>query len=62
MSHEFMANLSVIPEDIQAKLKRLQVEVTDLQESLADVFLSSDDLEAIEQGEQDLKAGRARRL
>ena len=57
-----MANLSVAPEEVQAKLKRLQAEMAELREAFADFMLTQDDLQAIERGRRDFKLGRTRGL
>lgn len=57
-----MAELSMIPEDMRAKMMRLQTEVASLQESFDDFTLTQDDQNAIEEGQRDYATGRTRRL
>ena len=57
-----MEELSILPEDIQEKMTRLQADMNSLQESFDDFTLTQDDLDAIEDGQRDYAAGRTRRL
>lgn len=57
-----MVELSVVPEEMRAKMSRLQAEVRKLQEFFDDFSLTKDDLDAIGEGQRDFKLGRTRRL
>ena len=46
-----MVDQSIAPEDMQAKMTRLQAEMKNLQESVDDFSLNKDDLDAIEAGQ-----------
>ena len=53
---------AIITGDIRARLERIQSEMNEIREHLDDITLTADDLEAIQQGQADFKAGRTRRL
>ncbi len=57
-----MAALSIIPKELRAKISRLQAELASLQESFDDFTLTTDDLNAIDDGQRDFELGQTRRL